>query len=88
MTEILHKLKSDLATGKAGLIVKTNRPKTQILEYDGVRGAFRMEVNAAPEKGRANSEILKFFAKEFGLKIRIVSGLKSNKKMIKLDKSA
>jgi len=65
------------------LIVKPNMPKTVLVEYDKDKGAYKMEVAARPEKGRANMEIIKFFRKNHKLDIRIISGLTSRVKLVK-----
>jgi hypothetical protein len=66
------------------LIVKVNSPRTEFLGYDTQKGAYIMNVHAAPEKGKANKEIIKFFKKEFKKNIKIVSGKASKIKLIRL----
>lgn len=56
------------------IIVKVNARKTQLLGYDKEREAFRFEVKAKPEQGKANLEIEKYFSKLFTKPVRIVSG--------------
>jgi len=66
--------------------VKTMRPQTRlIIEPDSM---LTLHVNAAPEKGKANREIVKWLAKKLGRsssQVRIVSGLHSNLKMIEVN---
>ena len=49
--------------GKLSITVKTNSPKTKITGYDSSKKALKVNVHAQPEKGKANAEIIKFFAK-------------------------
>lgn len=48
---------------------------------------LKIAVAAAPEKGKANSELIKFLAKELGVgksDIRIISGVSDRLKLIKI----
>ncbi|HUK27960.1 MAG TPA: DUF167 family protein [Candidatus Acidoferrales bacterium] len=66
--------------------VKTMRPQPRlIVEPDGT---LTLHVTAAPDKGKANREIVKLLAKKLGAassQVRIVSGLHSNLKMIQVN---
>ena len=66
------------------LIVRTNRPRTEILGFDNEKEAYRMNVHALPEKGKANVEIVRFFRKEFKLDVRIVAGGSSKQKLLRV----
>ena len=66
------------------LIVKVNTPKTEFLGFDCEKGAYRMNVHAHPEKGKANLEIIRFFRKEFKKDIKIISGATSKQKLVKI----
>lgn len=66
------------------LIVKTNMAKTEILGFDKEKNAYRMNVHAVPEKGKANLEIIKFFKKELKKDITIISGMASRQKLIRI----
>lgn len=44
---------------------------------------LKVKINAPPEDGKANAELIKLF-KKAGLKIQIVKGLKSNDKIVKI----
>ena len=68
---------------KLKIIVKANAKKTQLLGYDESRKAFRFEVKAKPEQGKANLEIEKYFSKIFMKPVRIVSGKTSKIKILK-----
>jgi uncharacterized protein YggU (UPF0235/DUF167 family) len=50
-------------------------------------GSYRIAVAAVPEKGRANLELIKFLATEFGLNrsaIKIISGAADRFKLVKI----
>lgn len=50
-------------------------------------GSYRIAIAAAPEKGRANLELIKFLAAEFGLNrsaIKIISGAADRFKLVKI----
>lgn len=63
--------------------VRTNCPKTEIIENEG--NFYKVNVRAAPEKGEANLEIVKFFSKLFKKEVRIVKGFKSKEKVLRVD---
>ena len=62
--------------------VKTNQKKFSIEKKDNV---WLISVTAPPERNKANIEIIKELSKIYG-SARIVSGLKSNKKVIEIRK--
>jgi uncharacterized protein (TIGR00251 family) len=69
--------------------VKAGTGKTQIVDVmkDGV---IKITVKAIPEKGKANSEIIKYLSKVFKTEkenIKILSGAKNSKKLIKIIKN-
>lgn len=68
------------ADSRFSVIVKPNSPKTEILEYD----PLKIAIKAAPEKGKANQELIRFLSKKLKKKVIIVSGLKSHKKILEL----
>ena len=63
------------------LKVTPNSKKTELLEKEG---KLRLYLKAVPEKRKANQELIKFFKKEFGLKVEIVKGEKSREKVLKV----
>jgi len=67
------------------IIVKPNSFKNEILEYDKERKAYRVAIKAKPEANKANIEIIKFFSKLFKKRVRIIKGLKSKEKIIKIE---
>ncbi len=66
------------------ILVKTNMPRTEVIEFDKERNAYRMNVHARPEAGKANVEIMKYFKKEYKLNIEIISGFTSREKLVKI----
>jgi uncharacterized protein (TIGR00251 family) len=66
------------------IIVKPNSPETIIKNFDESKKAFRMEVHAKPENNKANFEIIKFFKKEYKINVKIIKGLTSKEKTLKL----
>ena len=65
------------------VIVKPNSPKTEVIGWDNNKQALRIAVSAVPEKGKANTELLKFLKKQTGMKCEIISGAKSREKTIR-----
>lgn len=62
------------------IIVKPNKNKTEIIKE--TPSQIIINVKAAPEKGKANKEIIKFLTKHFKKRVKIIKGLKSKKKQI------
>lgn len=69
---------------KLNILVKTNAKKEEI-KFDDNFNAYRVSVKAKAVEGEANKAIVKFLSKHFKKKVWIVSGLKSNKKVIELE---
>lgn len=66
------------------IIVKPNSPKTGIKEFDSEKQAYRVNIKAVPEKGEANKEVIKYFTKLLRKDVKITSGLKSRKKVLRI----
>jgi len=66
------------------ILVKTNTGKSEILEFDKEKKAYKVNVKAVPEKGKANLEIIKLFHKKFKKPIKIVNGFKSKVKTLEI----
>ena len=64
--------------------VKPSSPKTEIREYDKNKDSWKINVSAIPEKNKANIAIIKFFKKKYKKDIKIISGLTSRDKTIKV----
>ncbi len=79
-------IKQYIKDGMLSVVVKPNAPKTEVVSWDNDKQALRMNVHAAPEKGKANLEIVKFFKKKFKVDVIIVRGTKRHNKMLKIVK--
>jgi len=66
------------------IIVRPNSPKTEIKEFDSGKQAYRVNIKAVPEKGKANKDVIKYFTKLLKKDVKIVSGLKSRKKVLRI----
>ncbi|MDD3263781.1 MAG: DUF167 domain-containing protein [Candidatus Nanoarchaeia archaeon] len=64
------------------LLVKTNKNNSEIIDYQN--DTISLNLKEKPIEGKANNEIIKFFKKELDLKIEIITGKTSKKKMIKI----
>ena len=69
---------------KIKIIVKTNSNKNGVIGFDENYQAYRVETKAKPKEGEANKEIEKILGKHFKKKAKIVSGFKSNRKLIEI----
>lgn len=58
-----------------------NSSRNELVEADG---GLKLYLKAAPEKGKANKEVIKFFKKELGLRAEIKSGEKSREKVLRV----
>ncbi|HLC65076.1 MAG TPA: DUF167 domain-containing protein [Candidatus Nanoarchaeia archaeon] len=67
------------------IIVRVNQPKTEILGFDAARQAYRMNVHAKPEHNKANIEVISFLRKHLKKDVKIISGLTSKEKIIRID---
>ncbi|MBI4983743.1 DUF167 domain-containing protein [Candidatus Woesearchaeota archaeon] len=47
-------------------------------------GRLKLYLRMAPDKGKANKELIRFFKKEMGLSLEIKVGAKSRDKMLKI----
>ena len=64
--------------------VKPFSPKTEIIGYDENKGSWKINVSAIPQKNKANIEIIKFFKTKYKKDIKIIYGLTSKDKIIKV----
>ena len=62
-----------------GVRVKTNCSRNNFIIKEG---KHFLELNAKPKNNEANLELIKFFSKEFKIKVRIIKGFKSRTKLI------
>ena len=63
------------------LKVIPNSSQTKLVEEES---GLKLYLHAVPDKNKANLELIKFFKKELGLKVKIKSGMKSRNKVIHL----
>ena len=75
-----------IKNNKLKIIVRPNSSKTEIKDFDKNKQALRINVKAAPEKNKANQEIVKFFSKLFKKQIKILAGFKSKEKLLLVPK--
>lgn len=66
---------------RISIAVKTNSGDSRI-DFDAAAGIYRAFLKASPEKGKANTELLKLLRKTFGARAAIVSGAKSRRKTV------
>jgi uncharacterized protein (TIGR00251 family) len=67
------------------IIVKPNASKNEITGYDDSRKAVKVNIKAPAEDNKANVEVVKFFSKLTGKEVKIITGLKSKKKIIRIE---
>ena len=65
--------------GKLKIKVIPHSGRTELKEDEG---KLKLYLKAAPEKGKANAELIKYFKKEFKLSVRIKSGESSREKVL------
>ncbi len=70
---------------KFKIIVKANSKKNEVIVYDEVRKAYRVNIKAKAEDNKANKEIIRFLSRLLKKKVRIVSGLRSKEKLIETE---
>lgn len=71
---------------RKGLIpvrVIPHAPQSKAVEDNGV---LKIYLTSIPDKDKANLELIKFFKKEFNLRVRIKSGMKSREKVVEVIK--
>ncbi|MBD3204075.1 hypothetical protein GF327_07290 [Candidatus Woesearchaeota archaeon] len=71
-----------IKNNKLRIIVKPNCPKNRIVKWDENRKALRVEISEKPDKNKANIEIIKFFSRLTGKKVKILRGLTSKRKVL------
>ena len=65
------------------VIVKPNSKKSRMLGFDKEKEAYRVEIKAPAEKGKANMELVRFFSRLTKKRARIIKGLKSKEKVLR-----
>jgi len=57
-------------------------PNASRTELKEVNGELKLYLQAVPEKGKANQAVIKFFKKEYNLKVELKSGEKNRNKVL------
>ena len=58
--------------------------RTELGELMDDGETWKMRIAAPPEKGKANAELVRFFAKQLGVCAQVVSGATDRTKLVKL----
>ena len=66
------------------VIVHPKSPKNEVISYDSSRDAFKINIKAEPEKGKANAELIKFLRKFLKKDVEIISGHKGHRKVVRV----
>lgn len=88
---MLEKLIENLANNKEihfTVRVVSGAPKTEIRE-EMADSTIKIALNAQPEKGEANQELINFIARALGVRkyqVKIVSGLADKVKLVKVSR--
>ncbi len=72
----------EIKENKFKVIAKINSNKNEILIYDKIKRAYRINLKAKPIEGEANKELIKFLSRELKKNVRIISGFRSKAKII------
>lgn len=89
---MIESLKNQLqAEGSCTFSVKV-RPSASVTKFKDVLddGTLKIDIAAVPEDGKANEELVRFLALDFGIErsnVQIVSGMTSKKKVVRLVRS-
>lgn len=65
------------------VLVKPNSKKNEIF-FDKDKNLYKVNIKAKPQDNKANIELLKFLKKHFKKDVKIIIGLKSRNKVIRL----
>ncbi len=60
------------------------KPNSKEESINKVGEEYVIQLKAKPDKGKANTELIKILKKHFGMNAKIVSGAKSKRKIIEL----
>lgn len=70
-----------IENGRLKIKVIPHAGRTELIEE---AGKLRLYLKSAPEKGKANAELIKFFKKEYKLSVRIKSGESGREKVLEV----
>jgi len=66
------------------VVIKPNSLKNEIVGYDAVKRAYKINIKEKAEDNKANKELMKFLSKFFGKRVKIKSGFRSKEKIIEI----
>lgn len=69
---------------KNGLIAVRVIPHAKQPKIIEENGLLKIYLTSIPDKDKANMELIKFFKKEFNMRVRIKSGMKSREKVLEV----
>lgn len=69
---------------KRGLMAVKVIPHAQQPKIIEENGHLKIYLTSLPDRNKANLELIRFFKKEFKLKVRIKSGMKSREKVVEI----
>ncbi len=67
---------------KINIKVKPGSAEQSIVKID--ENNYKVNLKSAPEKGKANLELLKLLKKEFGKQAKIIKGFSSRNKVVEI----
>ncbi len=70
---------------RATVIVKPNAKKDGLLSFDRATKTYRISLKAQAKDNKANIALVRFFSRVLKKRARIISGLKSREKVVKLE---
>jgi uncharacterized protein (TIGR00251 family) len=70
-----------IQNGKMKVKVIPQSGRTELLEENG---KLKLYLKSAPEKNKANLELIKFFKKEYKISVRLKSGETSREKVLEI----
>lgn len=73
-----------LEQGRVKVLVRPSRPKNAIRGWDAARQALRVDIQAPPEQGKANKELVKFLSKTWKMKVELIQGFTSKEKYLRI----
>ncbi len=74
-------IKQHTKEGKLSIKVVPNASRTKLIEENN---ELKLYLKAQPQKGKANSELVQFFKKEYKLKVEVIKGKTSRNKVLYL----
>jgi len=82
--ERLFLIRQEISGKQLKVKVKPNAKESSVENWDKEKQILEVKLKAAPEKGKANIELLKFLKKQLGIDARIRHGMASREKIIEI----